>query len=233
MVFSTQSANVMTISGSTIRPAYTQSETTPGYSAVGQRDKTDMEDHEQTKATKHSRKHRMLHFGWWWEFGTIFASTLSTAAIFSILAYVHGRPLASWEHSIQPASLVAIIATITKSSLLASTAVCLSQLKWSYFEEPRSLAHIQAFDDASRGPYGALFFLWKTRGGARLAGIGALVTVFSIMFEPFTQQAIHFPEKVLPLTNETGTISYSKGLSDLPWSWGARPAPTGTSRSIE
>ncbi|KAF2033506.1 hypothetical protein EK21DRAFT_37841, partial [Setomelanomma holmii] len=76
------------------------------------------------------------------------------AAIVAVLARVDDSPIARWPYPIQPASLVAIFSAIAKSALLIPIAVCLSQLKWSYFEQPRELGYMQVFDDASRGPWG-------------------------------------------------------------------------------
>ncbi|KAF1967799.1 hypothetical protein BU23DRAFT_411161, partial [Bimuria novae-zelandiae CBS 107.79] len=96
---------------------------------------------------------------WWWE---IYATTLavaSTIAVISVLISIQGKPLADWGLPIQPNSLVAVFSTIAKSALLVPIAECISQLKWTYFEAPRTLSQMQVFDDASRGPWGALVML--------------------------------------------------------------------------
>jgi hypothetical protein len=93
------------------------------------------------------------------------------------------------EISIHPAnSLVAIFSTIAKSSLLFPLAECMGQLKWAYFEKPRSATYLQSFDSASRGPWGAVQLLWQVKGRAVLASVGAFVTVLLLAFEPFAQQ---------------------------------------------
>jgi hypothetical protein len=197
----------------------------PGYSVVQQHD-ANYSDEPKTIITKKSRKDRFVRFGWYWEIGAILAGIISTAAIVTVLAQIDGKPLSSWTYTIQPASLVAIFSTIAKSSLLVPVAVCLSQLKWSYFEKPRELGHMQVFDDASRGPWGAAVLLWKTKGVAWLASVGALITLFMMTFEPFSQQAIHVTQNYVRLRNETGRIAYSGDLSDLDYEYGAVPIPT-------
>jgi hypothetical protein len=153
----------------------------PAYTAVEQQDaiSTDELKRAQGRSTKTYLK-RIRSFGWWLEVYAVALSIASTAAIIAILRNVDAKPITSWSHSIQPASLVAITSTIAKSSFLVPTAVCLSQLKWSHFERPRSLAHMQYFDDASRGPWGALLFLWRTRATALLASVGALTVVLPL-----------------------------------------------------
>ncbi|KAF1996400.1 hypothetical protein P154DRAFT_443513, partial [Amniculicola lignicola CBS 123094] len=105
---------------------------------------------------------RFLHFGWWWEVSSIFVATICTCLSMTVLFYTDGKALTEWKLPIQPNSLIAIFSTIAKSALLVPIAEGLSQLKWTYFEvpEPRELAQMQVFDDASRGPWGALVFLW-------------------------------------------------------------------------
>ena len=53
-----------------------------------------------------------------------------------------------------------------------------------------------------------------------LAGMGALVTVLLMTFEPFSQQAIDFKEKVVMLRNESGRISYATDFTDLQFVYG-------------
>lgn len=192
------------------------------YSAVQQREVNDSKE----TATKHPRgsrrgMRRPQNFGWWWEFGAAFVAIASTAAIVAVLLKVDDRSISEWPWSIQPASLVSVFSTIAKAALLVPVAVCLSQLRWSYFEKPRELAHMQNFDDASRGPWGAAVFLWKTRGLVWLAGIGALVTVLATAFEPFSQQAIHFSERTLRRYNGTAWIGFTNDWSDSSNMYGA------------
>jgi hypothetical protein len=191
------------------------SETSPSYSAVQQEDSTYPDN--SKIITKDGRNHTLQHilrFGWWWEIGAVIVAIISTSAIVAVLVRIDGKSIASWPYSIQSASLVAVFSSIAKSTLLVPVAMCLSQLKWSYFEKPRQLAHMQVFDNASRGPWGALVLLWKTRGMAWMAGVGALVTVLLMTFETFSQQAIDFDERVIVLGNETGKLSYAGGFSD-------------------
>lgn len=188
----------------------------PSYSVVQQQEASSEESINTLTSPPPARQHHsLIHFGWWWEIGGIFFAILSTVAIIIILAKIDDQPISSWPYSIQPGTLVSIFSTIAKSALLVPVAVCISQLKWTYFEQPRELSHMQVFDDASRGPMGAVVLLWKTRGVAWLAGVGALVTVLVMTFEPFSQQAIHVGEKVVLMKNESGAIWSKKDFGDL------------------
>jgi hypothetical protein len=218
-----------------IQPLRTSlSETSPSYTPIQQEDSADPDNPKVIrKDGKKPRLNRVFRSGWGWEIGAVLVAIASTSAIVVILVRINGKSIASWPYTIQPASLVAVFSSIAKSTLLVPVAICLGQLKWSYFEKPRELVHMQVFDDASRGPWGALVLLWKTRGMAWLAGIGALVTVLLMTFEPFSQQAINFDEKVVLLNNATGGISVASTFTDEPFIGGAEiAAPRKLMRSV-
>ena len=161
-----------------------------------------------------STKARGLYFGWWWEVYATSLSVASTIAVIAVLISVQRKPLAEWKMSIQPNSLVAIFSTIAKSALLVPIAECISQLKWTYFESPRTLSQLQVFDDASRGPWGSLVLLWKTKATALLASLGAFITILLLAFEPFTQQVVRVQVKNTLMKNETSALSYALSFTD-------------------
>lgn len=47
---------------------------------------------------------------------------------------------------------------------------------------------LQIFDDASRGPLGALSLILRIRWGAMLASLGALLTILALAQDAFYQQ---------------------------------------------
>ncbi|KAH7112941.1 hypothetical protein B0J11DRAFT_183854 [Dendryphion nanum] len=165
--------------------------------------------------TTHART-RQRFIGWWWEIGGIFVSIVSFALIIAILLVANNKPLATWMLPIQPNSLVSIFSTVSKSALLVPVAGCISELKWKYFATPRKLSHFQAFDDASRGPWGALTFLLRVDiGGSWLGWIGAMATILSLAFEPFTQQSIQLESREVLLHNVTGYVSQAREWSNV------------------
>jgi hypothetical protein len=66
---------------------------------------------------------------------------------------------------------------------------------------------MQIFDGASRGPWGAFVFLWRARGTALLATLGAIITILMLGFEPFTQQIIELHTQRTILSNTTGFVA--------------------------
>jgi hypothetical protein len=148
---------------------------------------------------------RIKELGWWWELGAVFVSFICMALIITILFIMDGKPLRDWKLPIQPNSLVAIFSTVAKSALLVPVAESVGQLKWDYFHDrPRTVRHMQIFDEASRGPWGALTLLYRTRGRSVLAGYAAAITVLMLAFEPFTQQIIKVHSQQAPMYNTMG-----------------------------
>jgi hypothetical protein len=152
-------------------------------------------------------KDRIPQLGWWWETGAVFVSFACMSLSVAILLYIDGKPMRIWTLSIQPNSLIAVFSTITKSALLVAIAQSIGQLKWDYFKQARNIRHMQTFDEASRGPWGALSFLWRTRGTSVLPAFGSAIPVLMLGFEPFTQQIIELHNQEAVLLNATGFVA--------------------------
>jgi hypothetical protein len=87
--------------------------------------------------------------------------------------------------------------------LIYPLAECLGYLKWRHFERPRTLAHLQKFDAASRGPFGAIKYLWALPILSPLATCAAILTTLLLFFQPFAQQTINFASRTARMPNET------------------------------
>lgn len=119
------------------------------------------------------------------------ASLLSTAGV---LFTYQDQPLSSWKFHYLPNTVVSQLITISRSALMLSTASCVSQLFWLHIKEkPRALSELQAFDNASRGPAGALSMLAFPTRYRIPALIGSLITIATLLMEPFGQQVLQFP----------------------------------------
>ena len=158
---------------------------------------------------------QIIQLGWWGEIGSILFSIICTVLIFSILVTMDGKPMNKWHLPIQPNSLIAVFSALARFSLLYPTAECIGQLKWTYFEHPRPLNQMEVFDGATRGPWGSLVFLWKTKATMLLASLGALITVILLAFEPFAQQAVDFSTHLVPLSNIAGFVTKTNAWSDV------------------
>jgi hypothetical protein len=144
---------------------------------------------------------------WGLECLSMIGAVLCQAGIVGVLASMDGRPLDSWTIVVSLNAVVAILTTASKSLLLLPVTECISQFKWSYFDSrPRQMFDLDIFDNASRGPLGALMLLLRKQTMATLATIGAIVILASLAVDPFVQQVIHFETRLVPMGDGTATF---------------------------
>jgi Protein of unknown function (DUF3176) len=146
---------------------------------------------------------------WWWEIACAGLSIVCIALTFVLLLHLNDVSYASWEYRISPNALISILVTTAEASMLVSTAACIGQLKWSHYRRHKPLYHMQIYDDASRGPYGAFTMLFSTIPG--LATIGAVLTILSIAISPFSQQILRFPSR--PVNHRFNNASMQRANS--------------------
>lgn len=143
-------------------------------------------------------------------------SALCISTITLILWSINGKPYEAWQllrTDITPNTLLSIVSTLAKSSLLLTIAAGLGQAKWLHLQKDRRLADIQAFDEATRGPLGALRLLWRTRLRALLAAVGCMLTILVLATEPFVQQILTYSSVIGVASNETCAVA---AMSTMP-----------------
>jgi hypothetical protein len=138
------------------------------------------------------RYSRICHDAWVPEVLSICFSTACFVTIFVVLVVYDGKQVPSLPHAITLNTVVAILSTASKSSLILVVGSCLSQLKWSWFSRRRRLTDIKTFDDASRGPLGCAVLL-TTKAFLSVASVGAIITILSLAYDPFLQQLVSYP----------------------------------------
>jgi len=150
-------------------------------------------------------QHKPWLSGWWfWEVCSGVLSLASMSATLSILMVIDNKALKFWKFPIQPNALVSIFISVSKSAMMLPVVECISQLKWRHFrDKPRDLSKIQIFDDASRGPWGAITFLFFSRGKLLLPSIGAYITIAALAVDPFAQQVILFGSREREISDNT------------------------------
>lgn len=78
--------------------------------------------------------------------------------------------------------------------MLLPVTECISQSRWLWFSQrPQKLINFQTFDEASRGPWGALQLLIRMRGRTILASAGGFTVLAAMAVDPFTQQVLSYP----------------------------------------
>ena len=125
------------------------------------------DDRDNKKPSKHGRAtdrwSRHATDFWLWELCATVTSLLSLVAIVLILRLHEGRPLPAWPLSITINSLISIFSTIMRWTLLVPIAAGIGQAKWHWFQQYHTLGDVEVYDQASRGPMGALKMLWCIR----------------------------------------------------------------------
>ncbi|KAJ4118965.1 hypothetical protein NW768_010708 [Fusarium equiseti] len=99
------------------------------------------------------------------------------------------QPVSRWPFAISINAAVAILSTACTAAMMHNVSAFIGQLKWLYLKAgPRRLYSVQSFDEASRGPYGSILFLFKVSWN--MATLGALITILRLGFAPLTQEVI-------------------------------------------
>ena len=170
------------------------------------------------------------HFrAWAWEIASLCCGAAFLIINVAILSIIDGKPLNPWNlfgHAISPNTLISIFSTLSKTSITLPLAEGLSQLKWTYFRQrSQKLSDMQLFDEASRGPLGALKLAWQLNVRAVAAGLGAVTIALTVAMDPFSQQLPSYPTKriflnyaasaSIAVTNELPNMTSSSRTSPL------------------
>ena len=123
-------------------------------------------DTSENHHSSRSRYEKYVVDGWLTELLAVLIGSVSIVGLSILLNRYHGKP-APRSYTICGVDItlntvVSILSTIGRVSLLLAVSECISQLKWSwYLSKHRPLKDIDTFDQASRGAWGGLQLLWK------------------------------------------------------------------------
>jgi hypothetical protein len=115
---------------------------------------------------------------------TISASCM--VAIVFIYVQIMDRPMSENALLID---LTNVLGKVSSAALIVPTSEALGQLKWNWFHNSKVMWDFEIFDKASRGPWGALMLLFRTKGRS-LAALGALLIVMLLAIDTFFQQVV-------------------------------------------
>ncbi|KAK3064891.1 hypothetical protein LTS18_002966 [Coniosporium uncinatum] len=136
---------------------------------------------------------------WWFEFASWYLSALCLAAVLVILVKYDHKPVPFLPFGITINAIISVLSGVVKSALLVPIAEAIGQLKWNWFRgTSRDLADFEVIDEASRGPWGSLVLLLRTRLRS-MACLGAAITVLIIALDPFFQQIVIISTRVVAL----------------------------------
>lgn len=156
--------------------------------------------------------------GWLWEATGAVISIVAMIAIIAILPQIHDKPLLSWTFALAPATLISAFITVAKTAMMLPIAECISQLKWIHFwQRQRALVQLEAFDSASRGPWGAFTSFFSVGARSPMIAAGSLLTILALAMGPFAQQVVHFETRYVPNPSQKAHIpaarAYDSGSS--------------------
>jgi hypothetical protein len=87
-------------------------------------------------------------------------------AIIGILIYLKDERLPKWPLGLTLNAYISLLSKIASAALLFPTSEALGQLKWSWFQSnSKKMWDFEIFDNASRGPWGSILLLIRTKGG--------------------------------------------------------------------
>jgi hypothetical protein len=148
---------------------------------------------------------------WKWEIMALLFSAGLIAAVFALLVAFDGQRVPDWGFAINLSTLLALLATIFRATMVMVQGKIISQAKWAWFsgEKARPLQHFQEFDDGSRGVFGAAFLLPKVMRHNLVAGLAGLAMIASLAIGSFVQQAIRSKSCAHPMAGDIASIPYA------------------------
>jgi hypothetical protein len=99
---------------------------------------------------------------WSLELLAVVVSVSSITAIIAVLYRENNQPLTAWRFGITLNTIIAALGTLARTTLAFAISACIGQQRWSWLRRrPDRLVAFERFDEASKGPYGALqLFAW-------------------------------------------------------------------------
>jgi hypothetical protein len=128
---------------------------------------------------------------WFLELVSWTLSALCMGAIVGICLRINGQSMADHQRAV---NCVNVLGKIASAALIVPTSEALGQLKWQWFHSSKAIWDFEIFDKASRGPWGAVLLLYRTKGRS-LAALGALLIVLLLGIDTFFQQIIDYPDQ--------------------------------------
>ncbi|KAF5562699.1 hypothetical protein FNAPI_3018 [Fusarium napiforme] len=126
---------------------------------------------------------------WLWETLSLLLALGLLIATIVIPAQNNNRVLKPWPYDISLNTIIAILSTFMRASMLLVVAELIGQMGWNAMQKPRPVSDLHHFNNASRGILGALKLFWTVP--PRLTSIiAALVIIISPAITPFAQQSV-------------------------------------------
>ncbi|KAI5837342.1 hypothetical protein DFP73DRAFT_589071 [Morchella snyderi] len=144
----------------------------------------------------HPQKQRIDY--WAWEFIALIVSFIAVATSAVVLLMFDQKPIPAWSwqsNGISVNSIISLLSTLSRASLLMPIDECMGQLMWLRYEyRAQRLADVGLYNEASRGAWGALRLVWKQRGRT-LGCLGSFLLIGSLGIGTAQQQLLSYPRR--------------------------------------
>ncbi|EUC49125.1 hypothetical protein COCMIDRAFT_85359 [Bipolaris oryzae ATCC 44560] len=130
---------------------------------------------------------------WLFEIISVTISAACMGAIIGLLYRVNNKSLNTWAPAL---TVITVLSKVASAALILPISEAIGQLKWTWFhgKKSRDAFDFEIFDKASRGAWGSVMLLCRTRGRS-LAALGALLTILLLAIDTFFQQVTNLPER--------------------------------------
>lgn len=159
-------------------------------------------------------RNRLSQHDWWaWEILAMAMSVLCWAAVVGILLAVNNKELDKvWKSSISLNAIVSVLAAVGRGAMLVGVSASLSQGKWLWFKRGnRNLYDMHYFDSASRSILGSIRFMFRVRW--QLSTLAAVITILSVLVDPFAQQVISMEPTSIGVDEGTAGFLFAHNYS--------------------
>ncbi|KAK8128742.1 hypothetical protein PG984_009850 [Apiospora sp. TS-2023a] len=128
---------------------------------------------------------------WKWELASLGLCIATNVAMFVVLTRYNRQHLLNWGYYINLNTILSILSTVQRATLLTLLTSIISQVKWLWVgNQPRPLQHLHVMDFASRSAWGAISATpLALKTNPRLLAT-VLMILISLAIGPFVQQAI-------------------------------------------
>lgn len=152
---------------------------------------------------------------WAWEMATSVTAVSLLVAIIIIVRKQDNQPTGNWTFPVTLNSLIALLSTILRGSMVVIAAEILSQMKWMLLSPSTPLAplsHFQKFDDASRGIWGTLGLIPIVFLRSPISTLCALTILLSFAVGPFTQQSLTTINRIVPFQSGIAALPVAQSI---------------------
>jgi hypothetical protein len=145
---------------------------------------------------------------WFFELLCWLISAVFMCAIVGTYIWIKDKPAAEVDASLL--MYANSYGKIASAALIVPTSEALGQLKWNWFNKSKAMWDFEIFDKASRGPWGAVVLLFRTKARS-LAALGALLILLLLAIDTFFQQVVEMQTRwtLLDVENASGMLLLS------------------------